>query len=106
MLFRSTLQALLALEDNANSLHTNAFDEAVTTPTQDSVRRAVAIQLIINREFGLSKNENPLLVSPPPNVPFGARTGAVGVLRGRSIAMSATLRSEPLSRSIMRRSRP
>ncbi len=57
---RTTLQALMALEDNANSLHTNAYDEAVTTPTQESVRRAVAIQLIINRELGLMKNENPL----------------------------------------------
>jgi methylmalonyl-CoA mutase len=57
---RTTLQALLALQDNANSLHTNAYDEAVTTPTDDSVRRALAIQLIINREFGWSLNENPL----------------------------------------------
>jgi methylmalonyl-CoA mutase len=57
---RTTLQALMALEDNANSLHTNAYDEAVTTPTQESVRRAVAIQLIIGRELGLMKNENPL----------------------------------------------
>jgi methylmalonyl-CoA mutase len=57
---RTTLQALLALQDNANSLHTNAYDEAVTTPSQESVRRAVAIQLIINREFGLMKNENAL----------------------------------------------
>ena len=57
---RTTLQALLALEDNANSLHTNAFDEAVTTPTLESVRRAVAIQLIISKEFGLFSNENPL----------------------------------------------
>ena len=57
---RTTLQALLALQDNANSLHTNAFDEAVTTPTDDSVRRALAIQLVINREFGWSMNENPL----------------------------------------------
>jgi isobutyryl-CoA mutase len=57
---RTTLQALLALEDNANSLHTNAYDEAVTTPTQESVRRAIAIQLIIGREFGLMKNENVL----------------------------------------------
>ena len=57
---RTTLQALMALEDNANSLHTNAYDEAVTTPTEESVRRAVAIQLIINRELGLTKNENPL----------------------------------------------
>ena len=55
---RTTLQALLALFDNCNSLHTNAFDEAVTTPTEHSVRRAVAIQMIINREYGLSKNEN------------------------------------------------
>ncbi|MFL6090683.1 MAG: fused isobutyryl-CoA mutase/GTPase IcmF [Aeromicrobium sp.] len=57
---RTTLQALLALQDNANSLHTNAYDEAVTTPTDDSVRRALAIQLVINREFGWSMNENPL----------------------------------------------
>ncbi|MGQ0576089.1 MAG: fused isobutyryl-CoA mutase/GTPase IcmF [Pseudonocardia sp.] len=57
---RTTLQALCALYDNANSLHTNAYDEAVTTPTQESVRRAMAIQLIINREWGLSCNENPL----------------------------------------------
>ncbi len=56
---RTTLQALLALNDNCNSLHTNAYDEAITTPTEESVRRALAIQLIINREFGLSKNENP-----------------------------------------------
>jgi methylmalonyl-CoA mutase len=55
---RTTLQALLALNDNCNSLHTNAYDEAVTTPTAESVRRAMAIQLIINREFGPSKNEN------------------------------------------------
>jgi methylmalonyl-CoA mutase len=57
---RTTLQALLAIADNCNSLHTNAYDEAVTTPTEESVRRAIAIQLIINREFGLAKNENPL----------------------------------------------
>jgi isobutyryl-CoA mutase len=57
---RTTLQALCALYDNANSLHTNAFDEAVTTPTEDSVRRAMAIQLIINKEWGLAMNENPL----------------------------------------------
>lgn len=56
---RTTLQALLALFDNCNSLHTNAFDEAITTPTENSVRRAMAIQMIINREFGLSTNENP-----------------------------------------------
>ncbi|MBP0725027.1 methylmalonyl-CoA mutase family protein [Bacillus sp. RG28] len=56
---RTTLQALLALYDNCNSLHTNAYDEAVTTPTEESVRRAMAIQLIINKENGLSKNENP-----------------------------------------------
>ncbi len=56
---RTTLQALLALFDNCNSLHTNAFDEAITTPTEHSVRRAMAIQMIINREFGLAKNENP-----------------------------------------------
>jgi len=57
---RTTLQALIAIYDNANSLHTNAFDEAVTTPTTESVRRAMAIQLIINREWGLAMNENPL----------------------------------------------
>ena len=56
---RTTLQALIAVYDNCNSLHTNAFDEAITTPTGDSVRRALAIQLIINNEWGLSKNENP-----------------------------------------------
>lgn len=57
---RTTLQALLAISDNCNSLHTNAYDEAITTPTEESVRRAMAIQLIINKEFGYSKNENPL----------------------------------------------
>jgi methylmalonyl-CoA mutase len=57
---RTTLQALCALYDNANSLHTNAYDEAVTTPTDESVRRALAIQLVINREWGLSMNDNPL----------------------------------------------
>ena len=57
---RTTLQALCAVYDNANSLHTNAFDEAVTTPTPASVRRALAIQLVINREWGLAANENPL----------------------------------------------
>ncbi|MDJ0958331.1 MAG: methylmalonyl-CoA mutase family protein [Arenicellales bacterium] len=56
---RTTLQALIAVYDNCNSLHTNAYDEAVTTPTEESVRRAMAIQLIINREWGLAKNENP-----------------------------------------------
>ncbi|HEU4530562.1 MAG TPA: methylmalonyl-CoA mutase family protein [Steroidobacteraceae bacterium] len=56
---RTTLQALYALFDNCNSLHTNAYDEAITTPTEESVRRAVAIQLIINRELGLNKNQNP-----------------------------------------------
>lgn len=57
---RTTLQALIAIYDNCNSLHTNAFDEAITTPTDESVRRALAIQLIINREWGLAKNENPI----------------------------------------------
>jgi methylmalonyl-CoA mutase len=56
---RTTLQALIAIYDNCNSLHTNAYDEAITTPTEESVRRALAIQLIINREWGLAKNENP-----------------------------------------------
>ena len=56
---RTTLQALLAINDNCNSLHTNAYDEAITTPTEESVRRALAIQLIINREFGVAKTENP-----------------------------------------------
>jgi len=55
---RTTLQALIAIYDNCNSLHTNAFDEAITTPTEDSVRRAMAIQLVINKEWGLAKNEN------------------------------------------------
>ena len=57
---RTTLQALCAMYDNANSLHTNAYNEAVTTPTEESVRRALAIQLIINKEWGLAMNENPL----------------------------------------------
>ncbi len=57
---RTTLQALYAIYDNCNSLHTNAYDEAITTPTEESVRRAVAIQLIINKELGMTKNENPL----------------------------------------------
>ncbi|TRZ64004.1 MAG: methylmalonyl-CoA mutase, partial [Rhodocyclaceae bacterium] len=56
---RTTLQALIAIYDNCNSLHTNAYDEAITTPTDESVRRAMAIQLVINREWGLAKNENP-----------------------------------------------
>ncbi len=56
---RTTLQALIATYDNANSLHTNAYDEAITTPTEESVRRAMAIQMVINREWGLAKNENP-----------------------------------------------
>lgn len=57
---RTTLQALLAIQDNCNSLHTNAYDEAITTPSEESVRRSMAIQLIVNREFGLTKNENPI----------------------------------------------
>jgi methylmalonyl-CoA mutase len=57
---RTTLQALTAIYDNCNSLHTNAYDEAITTPTEESVRRAMAIQLIINKELGLARNENPL----------------------------------------------
>jgi methylmalonyl-CoA mutase len=57
---RTTLQALIALNDNCNSLHTNAYDEAITTPTEESVRRAMAIQLIINKEFGMTMNENPM----------------------------------------------
>src|SRR3982074_1910869 len=56
---RTTLQALISTYDNTNSLHTNAYDEAITTPTEESVRRALAIRLIINREWGLAKNENP-----------------------------------------------
>ena len=56
---RTTLQALIAIYDNCNSLHTNAYDEAITTPTEESVRRAMAVQLIINQEWGLAKNENP-----------------------------------------------
>ncbi|MFW5975109.1 MAG: methylmalonyl-CoA mutase family protein, partial [Bacteroidota bacterium] len=57
---RTTLQALYAIYDNCNSLHTNAYDEAITTPTEESVRRALAIQMIINKELGLAKNQNPL----------------------------------------------
>ena len=57
---RTTLQAFLALSDSCNSLHTNAYDEAITTPTEESVRRAMAIQMIINKEFGLNKTDNPL----------------------------------------------
>jgi methylmalonyl-CoA mutase len=57
---RTTLQALYAIYDNCNSLHTNAYDEAITTPTEASVRRAIAIQLIINKELGLAKNQNPM----------------------------------------------
>lgn len=57
---RTTLQALMALQDNCNSLHTNAYDEAITTPTEESVRRAMAIQMIITKEYGIAKNENPL----------------------------------------------
>ncbi len=57
---RTTLQALYAIYDNCNSLHTNAYDEAITTPTEESVRRAIAIQMIINKELGLAKNENPI----------------------------------------------
>jgi isobutyryl-CoA mutase len=57
---RTTLQALIAIYDNCNSLHTNAYDEAITTPTEESVRRAMAIQMIINKEFGMAKNENPM----------------------------------------------
>ncbi len=57
---RTTLQALIAIYDNCNSLHTNAYDEAITTPTEESVRRAMAIQMIINKEFGVAKNENPI----------------------------------------------
>jgi methylmalonyl-CoA mutase len=57
---RTTLQALYAIYDNCNSLHTNAYDEAITTPTEESVRRAMAIQLIINKELGLTQNENPI----------------------------------------------
>ena len=60
MILETTLQALYAIYDNCNSLHTNAFDEAITTPTENSVRRAMAIQLIINHELGLNKNQNPL----------------------------------------------
>ncbi|MCK4889929.1 MAG: hypothetical protein KAS97_08355, partial [Candidatus Aminicenantes bacterium] len=56
---RTTLQAIYAIYDNCNSLHTNAYDEAITTPTEESVRRALAIQMIINHEFGLTKNQNP-----------------------------------------------
>jgi methylmalonyl-CoA mutase len=88
---RTTLQALMALSDNCNSLHTNAYDEAITTPTEESVRRALAIQLIINRELGTAKNENPLqgaffietltdLVEQAVLAEFGALSERGGVL--------------------------
>ena len=57
---RSPIKALSGIYDNCNSLHTNAYDEAITTPTEESVRRAMAIQMIINHELGLAKNQNPL----------------------------------------------
>ncbi|MBM4131814.1 methylmalonyl-CoA mutase, partial [bacterium] len=88
---RTTLQALYAIYDNCNSLHTNAYDEAITTPTEESVRRAMAIQLIINRELGLARNENPLqgsfvideltdLVEQAVLAEFGALSERGGVL--------------------------
>jgi len=80
---RTTLQALIAIYDNCNSLHTNAYDEAITTPTEESVRRAMAIQLIINREWGLAKNENPsqgsFIIDELTELVEGS--GAHGVLR-------------------------
>ena len=60
MIFVPLYKRLYAINDNCNSLHTNAYDEAITTPTEESVRRAMAIQLIINKELGLAKNENPI----------------------------------------------
>src|SRR5699024_3996515 len=60
---RTTLQALIAIQDNCNSLHTNSYDEAITTPTAESVRRALSIQMIINKEYGLTKNENSTQIS-------------------------------------------
>jgi len=89
---RTTLQALYAIYDNCNSLHTNAYDEAITTPTEESVRRAMAIQLIINKELGLAKNENPLqgsfiieeltdLVEEAVLTEFDRITERVGVIR-------------------------
>jgi len=77
---RTTLQALYALFDNCNSLHTNAYDEALTTPTEESVRRAVAIQLIINRELGLNKIQKPLAGLVRHRVPDGP--GGGGGLQG------------------------
>jgi methylmalonyl-CoA mutase len=88
---RTTLQALYAIYDNCNSLHTNAYDEAITTPTEESVRRAMAIQLIINKELGLAKNENPIqgsfiieeltdLVEEAVLMEFDRITGRGGVL--------------------------
>ncbi len=78
---RTTLQALYAIYDNCNSLHTNAYDEAITTPTEESVRRAMAIQLIINRELGTAKNENPIqgsfLIEEING--FGGRSGSFGI---------------------------
>jgi methylmalonyl-CoA mutase len=108
---RTTLQALIAIYDNCNSLHTNAFDEAITTPTEESVRRAMAIQLIINREWGLAKNENPnqgafiieeltelveeaVLASSSASAERGGVLGAMetGYQRGRSRKRACTTR--------------
>ncbi len=87
---RTTLQALYALFDNCNSLHTNAYDEALTTPTEESVRRAVAIQLIINRELGLNKNQNPwsgIIRARLPHRP--GRGGGLQGIRGASPSAAA-----------------
>ena len=88
---RTTLQALYALFDNCNCLHTNAYDEALTTPTEESVRRAVAIQLIINRELGLNKNQNPWQGSFADRIPD--RPGGGGGLQGVRVALRARRRA-------------
>ena len=94
---RTTLQALIAIYDNANSLHTNAYDEAVTTPTEESVRRALAIQLIINREWGLAMNENPLQGSFIIDELTDLVEAAVlaGVRRGSTSAAACSARWRP-----------
>src|SRR5690606_3274190 len=104
----TTLQALYAIYDNCNSLHTNAYDEAITTPTEESVRRAMAIQLIINKELGLAKNENPIqgsfiieeltdLVEEAALAEFDRITGRGGVLRAMaSMCQRSKIQEESL----------
>ena len=95
---RTTLQALISTYDNTNSLHTNAYDEAITTPTEESVRRAMAIQLIINREWGIAKNENPnqgaFVIEALTDLALAGRVTGAGLWRQfQSDAPDAALRS-------------